>query len=106
MSSTRTGYCSIDDVKRYVYTSMTDANITNMIWGANKFIDNEIGPQDANDQEIIELAAMITAKRIKMRDPLATWANPMVQVRQNPMEYLDAEIERIFAHYSNKVTIV
>lgn len=106
MSSTRTGYCSIDDVKRYVHTGMSSTDITSMIWGANKWIDNEIGPQDANDHEIIELAAMVAAKRIKLRDPVATWANPMVQVRQNPMEYIDSEINRILAHYSNTVTLV
>ena len=79
-------YCGVSDVKRFVFTSMTDADIQKSIEEADDWIMEEIGPQDGNKMEIRKLSALVTARDIKIRDPQSVAIGPSGRSEEHTSE--------------------
>ena len=100
-------YCGVSDVKRFVFTSMSDADIQKSIEEADDWIIEEIGPQDGNKMEIRKLSALVTARDIKIRDPASVAIGPSgQQIQENPLRYYNERIDSIMSHYYNQIVKV
>ncbi len=98
-------YCDSDSVKRYINTALASTDIDLLVEDSDDEINNDIGPQDAGNKEIRKLAALITARAIRNRDPQSIIVGPF-SARQNPLESMDSEIERIKGRYSTRCELV
>ncbi len=88
-------YADALTVRRYVKTSLSDADINLIGEDTDSDIDNDLGAQDANNKMVRRLAAYMTAYAIKVsRDPQSTVIGPF-EVRMNPTQALLDEIQRL-----------
>ncbi len=97
--------CDAATVKRYINTALSDSDIGLIVEDSDEEIYSDIGPQDAGNKEIRKLAALITARAIRNRDPQSVIVGPF-SARQNPLESMDSEIERIKGKYSTRCELV
>ncbi len=98
-------YCDHDSVKRYVSTTLSDADIDLLCEDTDADIDAEIGPQNTGNKLIRKLASLKTAIAIKNRDPQMSVVGPF-RAEQNPLAALEREIGRITEMFSTRVATV
>jgi len=61
--------CTATEVRTVIHTSLTDAEIENIIELSDAEIDRRLGPQDPSDKVVKKLSILITARTIKQRQP-------------------------------------
>ena len=92
-------YCTVNDVRMIVDTSLTDGEIAGIIETSDAEIDRRIGVQSSSDKLVKKLSILLTAYTIKTRQPRSQAVGEYREDAGSVLEVWEREIERIYRLY-------
>jgi len=97
-------YCTANDVRLLVSTTLEDSELEHFIAQASAEIDKRIGAQSTSDQAIEKLCALITAYIIKLQSPQVEALGDLVKIDAGvTLELWRDEIERLYRLYKTPI---
>jgi hypothetical protein len=92
-------YCTEEDVRMIVETSLDDNQIMEIIEMSDAEIDRRIGAQSTSDRLVKKLSILITAHTVKTRQPRSQATGEYREDAGDVLEVWEREVEGIYRLY-------